>query len=80
MAGNLDATYPTKTEFKDVPVDPSAASKSSFHSHVAHRGQHCVDDCSAIRITLSLFFRVHLASSQLRQVAPLYQLSNGKTC
>lgn len=44
MAGNLDATYPTKTEFKDVPVDPSAASKSSLQSYVARSKAVPVED------------------------------------
>lgn len=56
MAGNLDATYPTKTEFKDVPVDPSAASKTSVETHFARddcpRGGHdFADDHSTISNT-----------------------------
>ena len=81
MAGNLDATYPTKTEFKEVPVDPSAASKASFKSYIARNNSVLLEAVTSLTTVLSseslsrFAFCLELASTQLRAVTPLCQLS-----
>lgn len=52
MAGNLDATYPTKTEFKDVPVDPSSASKIPLKSYFARNKSVLLEDMTLLMTVL----------------------------
>ena len=69
MAGNLDATYPTKTEFKDVPVDPSAASKASVGTKLERRNSVLVEDKTLLMTILPsailrAFLCLHLAAAR----------------